>query len=106
MKNLEVLEMGFQNQIEQMIEQLMKHNLNQIKLVNKDINKIEIELSQTNSNVHNIETKIQGQQERHRDMRQGQDVHEKRILEIELNKLNAQHANEMEQVNKEIIKKI
>ena len=89
-----------------MIEQLMKHNLNQIKLVNKDINKIEIELSQTNSSVHNIETKIQGQQERHRDMRQGQDVHEKRILEIELNKLNAQHANEMEQMNKEIIKKI
>ena len=58
MKNLEVLEMDFQNQIEQMIEQLMKHNLNNIKLVNKDINKIEIELSQTNSSVHINETKI------------------------------------------------
>ena len=84
----------------------MKHNLSQLKLVNKDINKIEIELSQTNSTVHNIETKIQGIQERHNDMRQNMEALEKRILEIELNKLNAQHANEMELLNKEIIKKI
>ena len=57
----------------------MKQNLNQIKIVNKDINKIEIELSQANSNIQNHETKIEGIYERHTGLRKNMDELEQRV---------------------------